>query len=140
MRDSSGTSTRVARCRPARIDLLRIRHEHEIAARGAQHLRIFRRRARVVREVLVGAELHRIYENARNEARRAAARRLDQADVARMQVAHGWHKGDALAILRHWRTRARTAAIVVTVSIELTPQAQKECSAAGYSRFFTACT
>src|SRR5580700_11085307 len=49
-------------------------------------------------EVLVRSELHRIHKDAGDEARGTAARRLDQTDVARMQISHGRHKGDAFAL------------------------------------------
>jgi hypothetical protein len=80
------------------VDLLHIRHEHEVAARGGQHALVLTRRARIVRIVLVGSELHGIDEDAGDKALAMLAGRLDEAHVSGMQVAHGRHECDTLAL------------------------------------------
>src|SRR2546430_12245929 len=65
--------------------LFRSRHEHQVAAGGGQHALVLARRARVVREILVRAELHGIHENAGHEALAVAARRLDEAHMPGMR-------------------------------------------------------
>src|SRR6266702_4601866 len=62
------------------IDLGHIGHEHQAAARVRQHPLILGWGARIVREVLVGPELHRVDENTRDEALAVTAGRIYQAD------------------------------------------------------------
>ena len=77
------------------IDLAHLGHEHEIAAGVLEHLRILRGRAWIVREVLVGAELHGVDEDAGDELVAMRARGFDETHVPRMQVAHGGHEHHA---------------------------------------------
>ena len=81
-----------------RIDLVHLRHEHQVAAGGGQHALVLARRARVVREILVRAELHGVHENAGHEALAVAARGLDEAQMPGMQVPHGGHEGHPPAL------------------------------------------
>jgi hypothetical protein len=83
--------------RAVRIDLRDLRHEHEIAPRGLEHRRVLSRRARIVREILVGPELHRVHEDARDETLAVPLRGLDETDVPGMQVAHRRHEHDPFA-------------------------------------------
>jgi hypothetical protein len=88
-----------------------------IAAGVLEHAGIGRGRARIVREVLVRTELHRVHEDARDELVAVSARGLDEAHVAGVQVAHRGHEHHALPCLVPARDVARTSAIVVAVSI-----------------------
>src|ERR1700679_2412673 len=84
-------------CRPlraVRIDLLNVRHEHEVASSLVQHPLILRRRARVMGEILVRPELHRVHEDTGYETIAMAGSRLDETDVARMQIPHGGDERD----------------------------------------------
>src|SRR4029077_5713099 len=68
---------------------------HQAAAGPSQHALILAWGARVMRPVLVRAELHRVDENAGHEALAVAARRLDEAHVPGMQVPPGRDEGHA---------------------------------------------
>src|SRR6185312_368174 len=81
-----------------RVHLGDVRHEHEIAARRGEHSLVLLRRPRIVREIFVRSELHRIHEDAGDEAIAPLARELDETDVPRMQVTHGGHERHALPL------------------------------------------
>jgi hypothetical protein len=80
------------------IDLAHFGAEHEVAAGSGQHAGVLERRARIVREVLVRPELHRIHENAGDEALAVAACRIDETHVSGVQVAHGRDEGHPQAL------------------------------------------
>jgi len=80
-----------------RVDLRDVGHEHEIAARGLEHALVLARRTRVMREVLVRSELHRIDEDARDEAVSAAPRDLHETEMTRVEIPHRGDEGDAFA-------------------------------------------
>src|SRR5262249_55728308 len=119
------------------IHLGHIRREHEIAARGSQHSLVLLGSAWIVSEILVGAELHGIDENTRDEPLAVPPGHLYQADMARMEVAHRRDEGNPQAFAMpcaHSPAYRGNAADCVHTG------AQNSCSGAGYSPLRTALT
>ena len=75
-----------------RINLFFVGDEHDVNARRAQLLAIRLQRTRVALEILLGAELQPIDENAHHRARSARLGEIDQLDVASVQIAHRRHE------------------------------------------------
>ncbi len=83
----------------ARIDFGDRRREQHIQSGGFQLAGILGQRARIAGEVLVGAELGRVDENAGDGARGLLAGAFDQMDVATVQVPHGGHESHSFSRL-----------------------------------------
>src|SRR5579885_2594887 len=118
------------------IYLDNVRHEHQVAARVGQHSGVLRWRARIMREVLVGTELHRIDEDAGDKTIPVAARQLDQAYVPGVEIAHGGDEGDAPSLA----APAPHALAHAGNSGDGLHDSQKQCSGAGYAPVRTAST
>jgi hypothetical protein len=117
----------------ARIDVGDFGREQQIDVQRIQHTPVVSGRARVSGEILVRTELQRIDEDADDHALRQLRRTADETAVAGVQVAHRRHERDALAVAPpggHERAQFTRSGYGV--------HRQKQCSAAGYSRDFTA--
>ncbi|MCY1237853.1 hypothetical protein D9M72_505650 [compost metagenome] len=88
-----------------RLDAVFLRHRVHIALGGRkQHidalslqlLDIVLQRARVLVEILVGAELQAVHEDRRHHRVAVLARQAHQRQVAFVQVAHGGNEGGAV--------------------------------------------
>src|SRR5262249_29155123 len=93
-RESRHLDARRALCAVG-IDLVDVGHEHQAAAGAGEHALILARSAWVLCPVLIRPELHRVDEDARDEAVAVAARRLDEAHVPSVKIPHGRDEGDA---------------------------------------------
>ena len=77
-----------------RVHLGLVGREHVGDAGCLEHCAVGRERARIAVEILAGAELQAIDEDARDHIVGVLAGLLHQGDVAGVQVAHGGHEGD----------------------------------------------
>ena len=111
-----------------RVHLLRFRREHQLRARLRQRGAVPLERSRVPVEIVPGAELHRVDENADDDALGVFKRQLDQLHVATMQVAHRRHERHRSAFASPaGDVRAHCGDVVDRFQAIL----QKQCSGAG---------
>jgi hypothetical protein len=77
-----------------RVHLVAVRREQVLHALGEELFAISRERPRIGVEILAGAELQRIDENADDDHIGKLASAADEFEVARMEIAHRGHEGD----------------------------------------------
>src|SRR5258708_15296082 len=122
--------------RAERVHLGHRRVEEDVHAGGLEPATIFVEGARIARQILAGAELQRVDEDAGDDPVARPSSRRDQAEVAGMKGSHGWNEAHAnplpapgpggLLELRHrlndlHRTARTTFSTFIAFGVRLAP-------------------